>query len=263
MCEHPKPFQIQIHLTDHCNLNCIGCNHFAPIAEKYCIDCKVLEKDCMRLFELSDGKIDEVILLGGEPLLHPDICNAIKIVSQIFRRNTQISIITNGILLTKIERSFWEICHQYQTKIIITPYPIKIPIHEIKSLGDKYCVKVDYGNISENIKTMECIPLDLSGTQDIEYNFKNCYKSNNCITLKDGRIYTCSLVPHVVHFCKFFNIPILPSESDSIDIYQADNIDEIRDFLSKPIPYCMYCNIKAIRRNIRWRNSQRDISEWT
>ena len=27
--------KIDIHLTDHCNLNCKGCTHFSPLAEDF------------------------------------------------------------------------------------------------------------------------------------------------------------------------------------------------------------------------------------
>ena len=27
-----SPLVIEIHLTDHCNLNCIGCSHYSPLA---------------------------------------------------------------------------------------------------------------------------------------------------------------------------------------------------------------------------------------
>ena len=29
---------LEIHLVDHCNLNCGGCNHFSPIAKPWFID---------------------------------------------------------------------------------------------------------------------------------------------------------------------------------------------------------------------------------
>ena len=28
-----KLIRFTIHLADHCNLNCVGCNHFSPLAE--------------------------------------------------------------------------------------------------------------------------------------------------------------------------------------------------------------------------------------
>ena len=62
-----NPFNFEIHLNDHCNLNCKSCLHFVPLAKPdshYPLD--EFERDIKRLCSLFDGKFGWIHLLGGE-----------------------------------------------------------------------------------------------------------------------------------------------------------------------------------------------------
>lgn len=254
--------RFQIHVTDHCNLNCIGCNHFSPLAKEFYLDKQSLKNDLNRLSELTKGDITEIILLGGEPLLHPDLCTLIEVAAQCLDK-TNIVIITNGILLLRQTDSFWRACKEHKVRILITEYPINIRYTEVKQTSERFNVTLNYAiNRGVDVKTMECIPLDIKGEQDMSQSFDNCYKSNNCITLKDGKLYTCCTVPFANHFIDYYKVPIKISDEDGIDIYKAKSIDEILCFLSQPIPFCKYCDIGKTRKGLNFSISQKKISEW-
>ena len=36
-------YELEIHVVDHCNLNCAGCNHFTPLAKPFFIEVKDFE----------------------------------------------------------------------------------------------------------------------------------------------------------------------------------------------------------------------------
>lgn len=255
--------RFQVHITDHCNLNCIGCNHFSPIAKEFYLEKDCFEKDCKRIFELAGGEVSEVALLGGEPLLHPNIYPILEIAAKYFS-HSDIVLITNGILLFKQPEIFWKTCNQNNIRILITEYPINIRYTEVKQIAERFNVTLNYAiNRGVDVKTMECIPLDIKGEQDMSQSFDNCYKSNNCITLKDGKLYTCCTVPFANHFIDYYKVPIKISDEDGIDIYKAKSIDEILCFLSQPIPFCKYCDIRKTRKGLNFSISQKKISEWT
>lgn len=258
-----EKLRFQVHLTDHCNLNCIGCNHFSPIAKEFNLNKDCFEKDCKRIIELTSGCVSEVILLGGEPLLHPNICPFLKIAAKYFS-NSDIILITNGILLLKQTETFWKTCNKCNVRILITEYPINIKYIDIKQVADKYNVTLNYAiNRGTDVKIMECTPLDVEGKQDMSQSFQKCYKSNNCITLKDGKLYTCCTAPFANNFIDYYKAPITISNEDSIDIYKAKSIEEILYFLSQPIPFCKYCDIENTRKGIEFSISQKKMSEWT
>jgi organic radical activating enzyme len=253
---------LHIHLTDHCNLNCRGCDNFAPLATEKNINIATFERDCARISLLTNGQLEELQLLGGEPLLHPQIHSFPEIARKYFKE-CPIKIITNGILLSKQSDEFWKNCKQNNVQIVVTKYPIKIDHNAIKQLAENYGVTFGYyGNTDTKLKTMFCDPLDLEGTQDEAKSFMCCHRSNACIELNDGKLYTCETIPNVKYFNDYFNQNLPVTDKDYIDIYKVNTIQPIFDFLCKPVPFCRYCDIANKRNGIKWSISRKEISEW-
>jgi MoaA/NifB/PqqE/SkfB family radical SAM enzyme len=219
------------------------------------------EKDCARLSALSGGKVEYIDLLGGEPLLHPEIIKIIEITRKNFTGT--VNIITNGIKLTAMSAEFWTTCHKNDINIVISGYPIKIDHEKIKQTALEYSVPVEIRGFGKKLTIWNKMPYDLQGKQNAYDNFLFCFASNFCLTLKNGKISTCGQVFTVEHFNKYFNKNIEITDKNSIDIYKASSLDEILEFVSCPIPFCRYCNIKNIKRGIKWETSKKEITEWT
>ena len=65
--------KIDIHITDHCNLNCKGCTHFSPLSEEFYLNPVNFRADLARFAALTGAQLGQMFLLGGEPLLHPHL----------------------------------------------------------------------------------------------------------------------------------------------------------------------------------------------
>jgi MoaA/NifB/PqqE/SkfB family radical SAM enzyme len=254
-----KLLKFETHLTDHCNLNCKYCTHFSPLANKKFHDVAIFERDCRRISELTNGRIERLTLLGGEPLLHPDINKFADVARKYFKRG-EIQIITNGPLLLKQDELFWENCRKNKVSITISGYPVPLDVNAIKQKASEYKVKIHTPAI---IKKMDKIPFNIEGKQNFEESFKKCPSSNVCIYLEDGKLYTCPQIPNIKHFNQYFNTKLEVSEKDYIDIYKAQNVKEISDFLSHPVPFCRYCSIDEAEYGRNWGVSKKEISEWT
>ena len=77
--------RFEVHLTDKCNLNCAGCIHFSSLCnETNLLDIITYKSDCQRISELTNGRIADIRLLGGEPLLHPDIKDFLVLTRKYF-----------------------------------------------------------------------------------------------------------------------------------------------------------------------------------
>jgi MoaA/NifB/PqqE/SkfB family radical SAM enzyme len=68
---------VEMHVVDHCNLNCKGCSHFSPIADELFTDIGEFTRDLQQLRRLVSN-IEVIRLMGGEPLLHPNITDFIR-----------------------------------------------------------------------------------------------------------------------------------------------------------------------------------------
>ncbi|MDR3356314.1 MAG: radical SAM protein [Spirochaetaceae bacterium] len=255
-----KVFPVEVHITEHCNLNCKGCSHFSSLADEEYLEPVDFERDCRRLSRLTN-KFYAFKLLGGEPLLHPKITEFNDIARRHFP-GIPIQIITNGTLLPKQPEEFWVNCHKNKIKILISQYPVKLNKDEIKKAAKKYNVGVEYiGNKNKN--RMCKMPLDLSGNQNIEESYKNCIMSwGMCVTLRGGKIYACSTPAHIKFFNKCFDKNLGVSESDYVDIYKIDSKKEIIDFLCRPFPFCRYCRTKETDFGETWDISKKEITEW-
>jgi hypothetical protein len=256
----------EVHLTEHCNLNCASCAHFAPLADEIFADIEVFERDMNRMSELFHKNVGIIRLMGGEPLLHPQLLDFIYITRKAFpNSSTGIYIVTNGLLLLKQEEIFWKTCKENNIRVSVTRYPINLDFEKMVQTAKRYGVLLNFDGISEivPIKTMCHRVFDLSGNQDYKKNFKACRYRNKCIFLKDGRLSTCGLSSHFQHFNKYFSKNIEVTEADSIDIYKSRTAKEILRYLASPIPLCRYCNVHARTYGNTWCVSMKDIKEWT
>jgi len=257
-----KKIVIGVHLVEHCNLKCKGCDNFSPLAAEEYVDVEQYEKDFKRMAYLFGDNAERIDLYGGEPLLHPRITDLLIITRESFPASP-IEILTNGVLLTQMPEHFWKICFEQKIKISLTKYPVNLDYQKIESIVEKWGVEFEYHGYSmveEKVLWKE--RLDPTGSQNATEMFKCCGRANNCIVLDKGRLYTCTMIPFVRHFNNFFNENIKVSEQDSIDIYKAKNAAEIFDFLSKPVPCCRYCDIYHNEYGIKWEQSRLDKGEW-
>jgi len=256
-----KYLRLDIHMADHCNLNCGGCEHMSPLAEEKFLSLDVFERDIKRLSELTDGHIEEISLLGGEPLLHPQIIDCVNTARKYFKKS-RIQIATNGILLLNQSELFWETLKRNNIRICISVYPIKIDHVKIKQMGRKYKIEIIYwGSLKQKNKIWEKMPVDIHGTQTAHESFKLCYAANYCFQLVNGKIYPCFRVAYIQYFNKKFDMNLEVCEKDFVDIYKMQTIEEILEFLCKPVPFCRYCDMKKTVYT-DWFISKKELNEW-
>lgn len=254
--------KIDIHLTDHCNLNCKGCTHFSPLSEEFYLKIEDFDKDITRMAYLSRGRIKFIFLLGGEPLLHPNVTEFFPITRELFPK-TRIVIITNGILLNKQENSFWQACKDSNIELWISDYSLTLDYKATEAKAREYGVFLGYTSTakdSENRKLWTKYKLDLKGEQYFANSFKKC-SVKNCVTLKNGKLYTCPTLAHIEHFNKYFNTNLEMNEFDYIDIYKVQDYEALCNAMVKPISFCRYCKPAEFEQCF-WEPSKKDINEW-
>lgn len=252
-----------VHIVEHCNLNCRGCYHFSSIAREEYLKIEEYEKDIQRLSELFSGELDEVFIMGGEPLLHPEVEKFFETTRENFPKG-KIKLLSNGILLEKMADRFWKIAKETEAEIWVTKYPINLDWERIeKSAADKGS-EIHYFNL-EPVRTLGHQPIDISGGRDYIANFDGCYRANHCILLEHGKMYTCFVSAESRHFSNFFKTDLSVSNRDYVDIYEVKSGKELLENLTKPTPFCRYCNRDDVDifGRIPWEQTKRKMKEWT
>lgn len=99
----PKLKFMEVLVSNYCNLNCRCCSHFSNIVtEKKLLSVDEFETYLVQLRK----KVREIAtfqLLGGEPLLHPQLDEFVSLTRRYFP-GSHIDVVTNGLLLQKISQ---------------------------------------------------------------------------------------------------------------------------------------------------------------
>jgi MoaA/NifB/PqqE/SkfB family radical SAM enzyme len=253
---------LEIHIVDHCNLNCAYCTHYSPLTKEKFVDTVQYENDFKRLSKLGADKVRRVRLLGGEPLLHDKLPTLTRIARECFLKS-EIQVVTNGILLPKQSDEFWDVCSKHNIEIYISSYPINLDYELIKSLAKKHKIKLIYHDNDNSVDRLQMAKyvLDIDGQQNLREAFRICTAANGtCTNLRDGKLYQCPTSAYISVFNEYFSRNLELSEKDYIDIYKVNSMDEIFEFLRRPVPFCRFCvnNYAAFP----WKTSKKEISEW-
>lgn len=238
---------LEVGIVEYCNLNCKGCSHFSPLADKNeAVEIEEYKKDIRRLSVLLPV-IYKIRLLGGEPLLHPDLNEIVKITRQYYPFS-EIHIVTNGMLLLSKEKDM-QIWVDNDIFLDISLYP---PTEKIKDEIEELLVrkKINY-SFTKPIKEFRK-RMDLSGLNDIEDSYKQCVVGNNCKYLYKGKLSGCP-APNVVRlFDRHYNHS-LSCMGDMIDIHVTQlSTKEIIEKLNSPLQMCKYCTEPI---SFRWENN--------
>lgn len=115
--KHEFDSKVEFYITNVCNLTCPNCNRFnnhAFSGWQAWTDYEVMYEEWAQ-----HVYIPAAVILGGEPLLNPTICDWIQGINRTFETNTQI--LTNGYQLDKVPKLYQailsrspikgEVCH--------------------------------------------------------------------------------------------------------------------------------------------------------
>lgn len=230
--ECPIP-QVEMHVSDCCNLNCKGCTHFSPIFEKTMPDFKKRLRDV----ELLKSKFSDVLqfsILGGEPFLNPDIIRYIEKIRKMLP-NTYLQIVTNGLLLLELKEEIFLCMKENNIIVSISEYePTHRKMGEIKEKLNQY--KIPYIVRTYDSKQKFNKPLSLSETS----KYPKCCISDGCVNIWNGKIARCPTLMYVSKFNEVFK-KNLPTEGILNMEENCPSGDKLLEILKQEVPLCKHC----------------------
>lgn len=180
-----------IPITSFCSLNCESCSAFTPyIKQKRHESPEQIERSISLFFENVD-RVQDMNLYGGEPFLHPQLCEIIEMISKYRERIGYLGIITNGTIIPDIR--VIELLEKYNIGISISDYSNSI---DYKGTLERLCELLEDHQISVT-RTVNMVWFDLGFPRK-----KICYDiadakahmiccNTACHDLMDGKIYYC------------------------------------------------------------------------
>ena len=208
------------------------------------------------LLELSKKvKIRQLDIIGGEPLLHPDVTDFMRVVRAAFPKSI-VSMTTNCLLIPKMSADFWSTCRKENIVLHLTVYP---PFE--KNADAALALARRHGICAFKIdnKPIWVLPVRSlkQSKNDSNAVFSHC-RYVFCHKLWNSKLYLCPMC-FFQHYNRYFNEshPTIKG----YDIYKYSG-KELVEFMKRPDPACRYCTWVMKKETTQWGYSKREKSEW-
>lgn len=222
---------LDIHILDDCNIGCKGCAHFSPLVEGTVrLSADEYTRNMAKLKELIPS-ICNIAVLGGEPLLHPDLSEMLHITRKNYPY-ANIVIVTNGILLQQMEEELIEQCRREDIGFNLSLYPAwgnKLEEWQKFLRKNKLRHKISYcGEFERRL-----------AEKPIFHGEKTTQRCGHDMCLRGNLIGRCAMAL----FSDYFNhcFPGILPDSPGIDIFKEEDGTELIQKLSQPLPLCSHC----------------------
>jgi len=264
----------EFYITNVCNLTCDRCNRFNDYAFKGWQKWSDYEQSYKTWAEKI--QIDQIVILGGEPLLNPSICEWITGINSAFQQGVQV--LTNGTRLNKTP-GFYEAIKNCSVAgqanwvgiSVHNSDNIEWYLNEVKTFlkgdliwYDNNAMGADYHVSDENgvnvgiwlqdyftnaaVHRLSNGRLGLYNNDPVEAHKVCCFAQFKNYHFIRGKLYKCGPVALFPEFDQQFNLDLSDADRELVNSYQALSIDEFDDrgteFLAKidnPIPQCKFC----------------------
>lgn len=264
----------QYNITDDCNLKCNHCNVGCDVVQNpFYVELNQFKTDMKRLKQIIQSNKHNlsfhISLLGGEPLLHPDLVEMISFSRNLFKDlNISIDVITNGINLLNMPNAFYYEMQKENTFIVITKFPININYNiinkELKNLHIKHSYMGELLNdwnfqddYIENTKTIKFAVVEVSKEKQ-DCNIRKCLSNqfkdrvNIYPTIYKDKIFTCppkigQYIKNQLQFSpqKDYNFTRGLKENNFKGDYSLlkdlENIDDFLSFVENDT-FCSHCH---------------------
>lgn len=183
---------LEVPITTRCTLNCRECNNLIQFYQKPTnIDAVQVIRDIKRICSVSKC-IRMLRILGGEPLVHPQLAYILAELDQI-EEIEEVQIVTNGTLLFNKE------CLKYlqhsKFSVDISNYgtyssKYRDLVYQLKRKGVRYCTQKE----KKPWKALSnCACRDRSADEQIKI-FSMCRE--DCHSLLNGELHVCARSAH-------------------------------------------------------------------
>lgn len=230
-------FEVEIQIVDHCNLKCDNCNHFANIAAPWIMSKEEFIFNITKIKEeLLPYGLQKIMLVGGEPLLHPQIEEFCKELKHMFPENVDLCLLTNGILLQERHNLLNQYVH-----ISATPYPDITTPSEVKN------------GFMHSRLLFTTNPVNEKGISEASYFHCEKY-AMPMFFIRDYKLFACPFSGCIHIYNQHFNKNIPLCKDDYIDMYELTYANLVSFMDKGPGQICKYCDENTA--HVYWNKNQ-------
>jgi cyclic pyranopterin phosphate synthase len=182
---------LESNVTFYCQNKCASCNHMIPLVEHpYHVDPAVIERDLKAMSKIAHSL--EYSIVGGEPTLHPQIVDIIRIIKRSGIANL-ILMYTNGQAMKHLPDAFFEELDLLR----VDPYKID---EEQKDYIKRRCLKAGLPIEWHSTQFMRQFYRNKHTPEKAAKLFKHCWFRYNRSVVDEGYFYRCCTSPFIPQY---------------------------------------------------------------
>ena len=231
---------VEVNVTEHCNLSCYGCNHASPLLAEEFLAVDAFIADFEALGEVFHS--DELRLVGGEPLLHPQLPRILAEVKRIGVAD-RIVLYTNGVLLHRMPPDAWERLDE----IRVSAYPgvtRRFSDEDCAASAERYGVQLEVTYIGQFRQTL--LNQRIEDGELVASIYRDCKEKGewSCHILRHGKFYKCPIAAVTGERLRMLGIEFHENPGDAVQVAGNPNLrEDLRRYLAdeRPLAACAYC----------------------
>jgi Radical SAM superfamily/4Fe-4S single cluster domain len=185
----------ELHVVEHCNLKCAHCCNMSPYLAERTLSVADVEEMCRVM--ARELQVDVFKIMGGEPLLHPDIAGVLQAIRRSGISPT-IRLFTNGLLLHTMSDDFWraldELTVSNYTSAPVKPALLEATREKARAFGVVLNVK-PVAEFSEVMRAERC-----GDDAEVQATFEGCWLRHRCMVVRGGKFYMCTRAAYAEEF---------------------------------------------------------------
>ncbi len=229
-------------ITSVCQNRCIACNHLTPLLSPWFVSVDEFTRDVQDAARLL--RPGQFALLGGEPLLHPDLLTILDVARQS-EIAPRLSITTNGQALGRYLdcEPLWRLVD----RLVIDRYPDKLTDADVRAIDERAHVSGVQVAWQGQPRWYACLTRGERSDDGARLAWAQCPHKTQCRQIDRGYLYVCpqsAVIPEIVMG--------RPRGTDGLLLRDASRQDAAA-FLGRdaPLASCRRCSVNE--RFLAWR----------
>jgi organic radical activating enzyme len=234
----------ELHVTEHCNLRCAHCCNSSPYVAPKTLAPAQIASTLARVADVLHADVFKI--MGGEPLLHPEITEVLRVVRQSGVGDV-VRLFTNGLLLHKQDDDFWRALDH----LTVSSYASAPVRPEHLAHIEEQCRRFDVVLNVKPVAHFSQVMTEVHRPDDdaVQRTFDGCWLRHRCLVARDDRFFICTRAAYLpdvherVALTGAYADPLRRRDEDSVPLDHPQLGDAILRLLNRttPLHACRFC----------------------
>lgn len=221
---------VELHVVEHCNLRCAQCCNVSPYLPERSMSVADVRATCERLREVV--RPDVLKIMGGEPLLHPDVGGVLRAVRESGVA-PRIRLFTNGLLLRTLDDDAFSALDE----LTVSSYASAPLRPELVAETEERAKRFD---VVLNVKPVDTFSTVLSrearSAADAQGAYDACWLRHRCLVVREGVFYKCTRAAYHADYHALVAVEARDADAEATQRAQGIRLDA-EDFAARLASY--------------------------